>query len=487
MFWMNHHVSPFPHLQRSIGNQAPQQNVETNSEVLKAGMLGTASPRFGHDFSRIPIHLHAAGAIQTKLTVNKPGDEYEQEADHVSQQVMGMSEVRSGACACGGECPRCQTQPPRQGYERLHTKRAQASAAEETSTSPGVREVLRSPGQPLDPATRAFMESRFRHEFSHVRVHTDERAADSARALNARAYTVGHDVAFASGQYAPQTSEGRRLLAHELTHTVQQSTSFIRLQRTPDAKDDLQKVYGITIEKGDKDWKEDEVRVLQATLGRLGPNKGIVKGYKFVRWSNTGARIKNDPTYIKPAGTSNENCLQEYAPAQGIFRIAAYDACFSSAEARPGTDVTHGIDTGQFRLLHEIGHAAEHAEHRQALLAKEAADRALKDAQSKYKKPEEQKAHQTELTQLADAVRAANDAIQDTNGRAFNEFKKLMKGKKIMDTVNTSTDDPAKYTDADYAEAFAEMFAAYTVDPSFVKKEYPAVYEWMQKNKYLKK
>src|SRR5271165_1274741 len=90
-----------------------------------------------------------------------------------------------------------------------------------------VREVLRSPGKPLDAATRAFMEPRFGHDFSHVRVHTDAKAAESAQALNACAYTVGSAVVFGSGQFAPETSRGRQLIAHELSHTIQQASADI--------------------------------------------------------------------------------------------------------------------------------------------------------------------------------------------------------------------------------------------------------------------
>lgn len=90
---------------------------------------------------------------------------------------------------------------------------------------PIVHEVLRSPGQPLDADTRAFMEPRFGHGFSHVRVHTDEKAAESARTVNALAYTVGRDVVFGTGQYSPATTHGRALMAHELTHVVQQGQS----------------------------------------------------------------------------------------------------------------------------------------------------------------------------------------------------------------------------------------------------------------------
>jgi Domain of unknown function (DUF4157) len=90
---------------------------------------------------------------------------------------------------------------------------------------PIVQEVLRSPSQPLDPATRAFMEPRFGHDFTRVRIHTDAKAAESACAVNALAYTVGQDVVFGRGQYVPHTASGRRLIVHEFTHTLQQRDS----------------------------------------------------------------------------------------------------------------------------------------------------------------------------------------------------------------------------------------------------------------------
>ena len=103
---------------------------------------------------------------------------------------------------------------------------------------PIVHDVLSSPGQPLDPATRSFMEPRFGHNFSGVRVHTDGRAAASARDVSANAYTVGRNVVFGAGRFAPETHEGRRLIAHELTHVVQQSgSSGIRAGQTNDKHD----------------------------------------------------------------------------------------------------------------------------------------------------------------------------------------------------------------------------------------------------------
>jgi hypothetical protein len=99
---------------------------------------------------------------------------------------------------------------------------------EQATVPPFVRSVLASTGQPLEPATRAFMEPRFGHDFSQVRVHTDTRAAESAGAVNALAYTVGRDIVFGAGQYAPGTRDGRTLVAHELTHTIQQGRAQAR-------------------------------------------------------------------------------------------------------------------------------------------------------------------------------------------------------------------------------------------------------------------
>ena len=99
------------------------------------------------------------------------------------------------------------------------------------SVPPIVHEVIDAPGQPLDPGTRSFMEARFGHDFSRVRVHADARAAQSARAIRAHAYTVGQDVVFDAGRYATRTPGGRHLLAHELAHTVQQERSRGLLSR----------------------------------------------------------------------------------------------------------------------------------------------------------------------------------------------------------------------------------------------------------------
>ena len=102
-----------------------------------------------------------------------------------------------------------------------------------SAAPPVVHETLASSGQPLDASTRTFMEARFGHDFGQVRVHTDARAAESARAVSALAYTVGRDMVFGSGQFQSQSSAGRRLIAHELTHVVQQRPEHVIHRKSP--------------------------------------------------------------------------------------------------------------------------------------------------------------------------------------------------------------------------------------------------------------
>jgi hypothetical protein len=159
--------------------------------------------------------------IQAKLQISTPGDPFEQQADHVAEQVMRMPESKiQRACACGDTCSKCEAG---QKHQLLQTKRVGASESGPITAPPIVHQGLASPGQPLDVATRAFFEPRFGQDFSRVRVHSDATAEQSARAVSANAFTVGQNIVFGPSRFAPNTDEGRRLLAHELTHVVQQS------------------------------------------------------------------------------------------------------------------------------------------------------------------------------------------------------------------------------------------------------------------------
>jgi hypothetical protein len=137
--------------------------------------------------------------IQTKLAVNPPGDAFEQEADRISQSVMRMPEPRvSRACACGGSCPACRSQGNKN--ERLQAKQISGSDTGRAEAPPSVHETLRSAGRPLDGATRSFMEPRFGHDFSRVRVHSGSTAERSAR--------VRQGIPISNGRHARVSQKG---------------------------------------------------------------------------------------------------------------------------------------------------------------------------------------------------------------------------------------------------------------------------------------
>lgn len=155
-----------------------------------------------HAFSRVRV------GIQRNLMVNQPGDRYEQEAERIAAAV-----------AEGGDS--ILTAP-----EAGRFVQRQVDGIERGDNAPSiVDQTLRRSGQPLDGATRSFMEQRLGHDFSRVRVHSDDQAATSAHAIGARAYTHGSNIVFGAGQYAPETAGGQRLIAHELTHVVQQGAA----------------------------------------------------------------------------------------------------------------------------------------------------------------------------------------------------------------------------------------------------------------------
>lgn len=218
-----HHTHPILHSERTIGNQAVQRLLRANANKLEVDPTSTAATNgFAHDSSQVSTYDKSPLKIQPKLTLNATGNVYEQEADKVAEQMILMPEPRQQiACSCGGGCPKCQDGYGDRG--QLQTKTARAHSSETTEAPPIIHEVLNSPGQPLDSATRSFMESRFGHDFSRVRVHTDAKAAQSAQAVRALAYTVGRNIIMNTDQFQPQSKAGQQLLAHELTHVIQQN------------------------------------------------------------------------------------------------------------------------------------------------------------------------------------------------------------------------------------------------------------------------
>ena len=211
-----------PRLHPEVGAPVRAQNQPILDLQRSAGNQATAN-------------LFASGTIQASLRVSKPGDADELEADRVTERVVSSpAQTIHRRCNCegGASCPECEQEVGK--AKDIHRKAEPSSGGDE----PLRAKLLQSmgTGRPLDPSTRGFMESRFGYDFGPVRVHTDDQASESAQSIHARAYTLDHDVVFDSNAYTPKTTEGNRLLVHELTHVVQQgkTSSGNRLQRAAD-------------------------------------------------------------------------------------------------------------------------------------------------------------------------------------------------------------------------------------------------------------
>jgi hypothetical protein len=210
--------------------------------------------------------LIKSGALQAKLRIGQPTDIYEQEADRVADQVMRMTESRvqrqpeeekepiQSKPLAEQITPLVQrqswpeeeeeeepiqakltygTQIQRQGEESeeegtVQTKQASRQTSHVSPNLEAQIHSMKGGGQPLSPSMRSFFEPRFGQDFSQVRIHTDITATESAQAINARAYTLGKHIVFGVGQYAPETLEGRKLLSHELVHSIQQTDHLLR-------------------------------------------------------------------------------------------------------------------------------------------------------------------------------------------------------------------------------------------------------------------
>lgn len=260
---------------RTFASVAPRSPAPQNERGPDSGAKSATqdserqpTPRLDWSFSnitpgpflpRISFSSLSRPTIQCKLVVNQPGDRYEQEADRIAEQVMRMPDpgtsppnassaaaplVQRKCSKCQEEeklqrkCDKCEEEEKLQRKcdkceeeEKLHRK-SEDGPSSPAAAPPIVHEVLNSPGHPLDSATRAFFEPRLGYDFSRVRVHHDAKATESAASVNARAYTVGKNIIFGEGHYSPARADGKQLLAHELTHVMQQEGAPpIALQR----------------------------------------------------------------------------------------------------------------------------------------------------------------------------------------------------------------------------------------------------------------
>ncbi|NOQ33835.1 MAG: DUF4157 domain-containing protein [Methanosarcinales archaeon] len=213
-------------------------NLSSMHTAQRAPVLSALQQTHGNRY----VQRVVAG-IQAKLKIGQPGDMYEREADRVADEVMRVpepeiqrqeeeeqeEEILLTKPLVDQITPLVQRQVEEEEEEEmLQAKSREDATSEVTDDLESQINAIRGGGRPLAESERAYFELRFGNDFSRVRIHTEARAADMARVLNAHAFTLGNDIVINAGRYAPETSEGKKLLAHEMTHVVQQNAGNVR-------------------------------------------------------------------------------------------------------------------------------------------------------------------------------------------------------------------------------------------------------------------
>lgn len=311
--------------------------------------------------------------FQPKLYIGQVNDPYEREADAVADQVMRMKDgkekeilqPKSSSLSVQRLCPECKE-------EEEETLQRKENSPEHNSrvAPPIVDSALRSGGKPLDHPTRFFMESRFGYDFSNVKVHTGTMAAKSAQSINALAYTSGNHIVFKEGQYSPETKRGRRLLAHELTHVVQQKTNTI--QRTVHRGQDYAGKYEFDDNACTLDYSQDWYFSFPSGMGIPARNTYMTAAENQVEsvWSHkhslnpsSGGCPCQDPgvdvtvnlnTFNRRRGNKHGyDVVVTTDPTTGFTNQPARDVTISDTHDIP---VNMGSGLTQQRIAHEFGH-----------------------------------------------------------------------------------------------------------------------------------
>lgn len=328
-----------------------------------------------NDWTRLPIHSSPGTMISAKPENNGSSDKMEQQADRVADQVMRVSVTDL---------------PPVQVY-RNHSELSQAPRIVNNNghivpqtVLPLVHNVLQKTGKPMDNSTQQFMESRIGHslhqdfapkhinqrkliqhpisesnnpekyiyhtttngshdltDFSRVRIHTDEKAASSAHAMQALAYTVGNNIVFNRDQYSPNTSFGKRLLAHELTHVVQQS-NVIRRYRKPGTfnfgkMDDISLIedsFDIKTDKESKPWIE-QITVEFDTLNTDVNGNTYSGGMASIQYYNNTVKL---PDFSFPISGGSRTLGNTDSGTFTVFRIEGVGYNSGAFSGTPGVD-----------------------------------------------------------------------------------------------------------------------------------------------------
>jgi len=334
---------------------------------------------------------------QPKLTIGAPDDVYEKEADAMADKVMRMPmpepiNFSTAMNVVNRKCTECKEEEKLQRKEKRDEDDDKILMKSENTSYTGkaapsiVHDVINtSGGKSLDPDTRSFMEPRFGYDFSNVKIHDNPIAAKSANSINALAYTSGNNVVFNSGQYNTNSDSGKRLLAHELTHVVQQGNGIsAKVQRAPVAPvpcavgKEAEKMAG-TIQPviiADNDGKNPTTAPSFAQVIAIWEKccidytveatKTIKKtDYKILDESPTNVPTAEESSLFSDAGVSNS--IQVFVPqtfAQGGKTgktISGGGGTYDAGTANPKIVVVEGAASEV--VAHEVGHASGYLNH----------------------------------------------------------------------------------------------------------------------------
>lgn len=346
--------------------------------------------------------------FQPKLSVNQPNDVYEQEADAMANQVMRMANPTQNETSffkpadnIQRKCQHCEDE------EKVHRKESSPSGGQQNGDLDNYVVSLGSSGQALPENSREFFEPRFGHDLSNVRIHTDSVAAKSAQSINALAYTTGNNIVFNSGQYAPESDSGKKLMAHELTHVLQQTSNGQQVQRKPLTKPQLIakiKTYGITAVLDDSSTFSDvELDLVEKALAGLpAGDKAAIKGAKIIRVDTLGGTTAG--MYSNKQGFDETSVTDEQ-------KIELSDLAFG----------TNPADESIRLITHEVGHAVAAMPHRLAMSS-------LDTEGLKFNKL---------TTKANDAVAVFNTANDATNAA-------IVELNEAVDKFNATKDSPDK-------------------------------------------
>lgn len=361
-----------------------------------------------------PTQVHA------KLKINTPGDQYEQEADVISSQVASHQELNDSIYLKGNFSGNTKQNSPLKGQPN-------------GSPSP-VTDSCRTAGEPMENRVRESMESSFDQDFRNVRIHNDGTANKSADEINAKAYTFQNYIVFGKNQYNPQTFEGKKLLAHELTHVVQGTK---QIQRDPDEeaekveqekiaklKSAIKTAFSLkSVEDGSSNWTSEELRITKEGIEMI-PKADIpaLKDVVLKRVTSLGGKI---------AGQFGSEQSVDDTTVTNEYELEIADLNFS----------TGSTEAEQKRLVqHEVGHAIASLPSRKANLA---ANVALAKFNEKVNlQNDSADPFNTANDEFNDAVTDYNNKVDEYNNESDSTIKKQLKSE--MDALKKTVEQKRK-------------------------------------------